>query len=154
MANGRYHYTECGLDDVYLVGGFEFVDAPSGRQVVISDLDGLHAAIGRHLVNSKKGLSKKEIRFLRHEMSMSQSTLARLLAVSEQAVRRWEAGKSTIPGPAEALLRLLYRESTDHGDRGPGPKSIRAALKDIADLEDEFGKMTFRDSGAGWQRAA
>ena len=107
---GGYQYTECGLDNIYLVDGFTFVDRPSGREVKITNIDGLHEVIGKMLITDKKNLSGKEIRFLRQEMLMSQAVLAKLLEVAEQTVLRWEKGKADIPKPAETLIRLLYRE--------------------------------------------
>ena len=147
MTTNTYQYTECGLDNVYLVNGYEFVDTPRGRQVTIKDIDGLHKRIGS-IVSEKENLSGKEVRFLRHEMLMSQSTLAKLLGVSEQAIRRWENGKSQVPKPAEALIRLLYEETTGHpqGD-------LKKALRRIADLEDVLdGMMTLRDTKRGWEQ--
>ena len=152
MANGEYHYTESGLDSVYLLNGFDFDDAPSGRQVIIKDIDGLHRAIGEYLVKEKKDLSGKEIRFLRHEMLMSQTTLAKFLGVSEQAVHRWENGKTEqVPKPAEALIRLLYSEQIIGCN-----DELKKALKQIADIEDEMdARMTLsRETNRGWKLAA
>jgi putative transcriptional regulator len=132
MTDQMYHYTESGLDHVYLANGYEFVEAPGGRAVRISDIDGLHEAIGRTLITDKKNLSGKEIRFLRHEMLMSQAKLAKLLEVGEQTVHRWEKGKAEIPKPAEALIRLLYRDHI----KDKGVSSIRRCLERLADLED------------------
>jgi putative transcriptional regulator len=134
MTTEAYHYTESGLDNVYLASGYEFVDGPGGRYVKITDIDGLHAAIGRTLVTEKKNLSGREIRFLRQEMLMSQATLAKLLEVAEQTVLRWEKGKADIPKPAETLIRLLYREHIKERD----PSSIRSRLERLADLEDRI----------------
>ena len=50
--NDVYHYTESGPDNVFLVGGYDYVDTPRGRTVVIRDIDGLHRVIGRALVRS------------------------------------------------------------------------------------------------------
>src|SRR5438105_1908513 len=59
------HYVECGLDDIYLVSGYEIVDTPDGPGLSVKNLDELHKAIGYDLVNKKKLLSGKELRFLR-----------------------------------------------------------------------------------------
>lgn len=150
MATDDYHYTECGLDNVYLMDGYKFVDAPGGRQVVISDIDGLHELIGRTIVEKMKDLSGKEIKFLRHEMLMSQATLAKLLNVSEQAIRRWENGKTTqVPKPAEALIRLLYKAHiADNQD-------IKSSLRKIADLEDEMHRnLVLKNTDHNWRIAA
>jgi len=128
MTTDNYHYSECGLDYVYLIGGYELSDG----QVAINNIDGLHKAIGRFIITHRKNLSGKEIRFLRIEMGMSQDTLAKLLDVSEQTIHRWESGKTTdVPKPAEALVRLLYSEQIG------GDGAIKASLKRIADLEEE-----------------
>ncbi|MBO0735183.1 MAG: helix-turn-helix domain-containing protein [Alphaproteobacteria bacterium] len=129
-----YHYVESGLDNIYLADGFEFIDRPAGRELRIVDIDGLHKAIGTMLVTAKKNLSGKEIRFLRKEMSISQSKLARLLEVSEQTVHRWEKGKGEFPKSAEMLIRLLYREHTEKGEWAAG--EIRRVLEEVADLKD------------------
>ena len=142
MSTERYHYLECGLDDVFLMNGFQRFESPRGTSIAIRDIDGLHRAIGDHLCNRKKDLSGKEIRFLRREMLLSQASLARMLDVKEQTVHRWETEKTGIPGAAETLLRLLYLEKIDEAG-----ESLRSRLKRIADLEDDMDrarKMNFR----------
>jgi putative transcriptional regulator len=127
-----YHYRECGLDNVYLANGFHCVDRPSGREVTIENIDALHEAIGKALIDNKKDLSGKEIRFLRQEMLMPQAFLAKLLDVAEQTVHRWEAGKTDIPKPAETLIRVLYREHVND----KSVSSLRKRLERLSDLEN------------------
>ena len=149
MTTDEYHYTECGIDDVYLVNGFEFVDAPQGRQVIIQNIDGLHMVIGELLVNQKKDLNGSDIRFLRHEMLMSQASLAKLLDVAEQTVHRWESGKTDISTPAGFVIRLLYKEHIG------GNNEIYEPLKRIADLEDEIDEtQRLVESNGGWGKCA
>ena len=151
MKNNPYHYTECGLDNIYLLNGFKFRTTSRGSSISIKDLDGLHKAIGLYFVTSKKDLTGQEIRFLRHEMLMSQNTLACLLGVTEQAVHRWENEKTTIPKPSESLLRLLYQE---HGNNQHG--KIATTLKRIAHMEDTLNDkpIHFADTKDGWKAAA
>src|ERR1700722_11706010 len=118
MTDPTYHYTECGLNNIYLLNGYQLIKAPRGEAVSVKDVDGLHKAIGMILVTAKKDLIGDELRFLRHELLMSQSTLAMLLGVSEQAIRRCERGRVTMPKPSESLLRLLYTQSASKV--GPG----------------------------------
>lgn len=153
MSHEKYHYLECGLDDVYLVNGFERKESPRGAGIAIRDIDKLHRAIGEYLCLRKKELTGREVRFLRREMLMSQSTLAHLLDVGEQTVHRWENGKSNMPRAAEALLRLMYNKDTAEG--------VRDQLNRIADLEDELDhkqQMTFELMGSNrrgeWKLAA
>lgn len=150
MKNGEYHYTESGLDSVYLVSGFEVRHHNDGETVIIQDIDGLHEAIGRLLVSERKRLSGKEMRFLRTELLMSQSGLGALLQVDEQTVARWEKGKTKIPGMADATLRLLYMEKVG------GNAKLSSLLQRIADLEDRIDqRLRMRDDDAGgWGQAA
>ena len=150
MISNEYHYTECGLDDTYLVNGYEFVDTPHGRRVIITNIDGLHGVIGRSLVNKKKNLNGSDLRFLRHEMLMSQSLLATLLDVSEQTVHRWESRKTDISKPAESLVRLLYREHIGSNNK------IQELLKRLAVLDDEIDELRLEATVGKWgvKRAA
>ncbi len=76
-----FHYDLCGLRNIWLKNGFEFHDTPYGRSVAIHDVDGLHKAIGMHLINNKPRLSPLEVRFLRKELNLSQVNLAKWLGV-------------------------------------------------------------------------
>lgn len=151
MTGEMYHYTESGLDNVFLVDGYDFVETPQGRVVRIKDIDGLNEAIGRLLICDKKNLTGKEIRFLRQEMLMSQAVLAKLLDVGDQTVLRWEKGKAEIPKPAEALIRFLYGEHI----KDKGVAGIRRCLEHLADLEDQLSqtRISLRQSKRGWKSA-
>jgi len=143
-----YHYTECGLDYVYLAGGVETRQTPFGDQLTIVNQKGLHRAIGKFLVARKKELTGKEVRFLRHEMDMSQPTLARYLGVTDQTVHNWEIGKTTqVPEPAARMIRMIYSEAI-------GQKSnIKKTLKRIADLENEIDELiTFISNEQNWRQ--
>jgi len=151
MKETPYHYSECGVENIYLSNGFKCIETSRGKAISIKDIDGLHKAIGTYLITSKKDLSGEEIRFLRNEMLMSQSTLAQLLGVTEQTVLRWEKGKTTIPKSAEFLVRLLYHEYL-HDKEG----NLSNMLKKIANMENELSEepIYFKDTGKGWTTAA
>jgi putative transcriptional regulator len=151
MTCSTYHYTECGLSNIYLQNGFHFIETSRGKAVSIKDAEGLHKAIGLFLVTNKKDFTGEEVRFLRNEMLMSQLTLANLLGLSEQAIRRWENGKIDIPKPSESLIRLLYREHIHNQDG-----RISNILKKIAQLEESLYdmKIIFKETSKGWKAAA
>ena len=102
------HYTACGLDDVYLMSGYEIVKTSHGEGTAIKKLDELHLAIGRNLSERKNVLSAKELRFLRIHMNLTQPELGKLLGLTSQQVARWEKGESDISGAAEFLLRAYF----------------------------------------------
>lgn len=148
MKNQLYRYTESGLDNVFLMDGFEYRSTPNGRTLFIQNIEGLHKAIGRTLVQSPRLLTGPEFRFLRTELLMSQRTLGKLLGVTELTVARWEKEERPIPRASEGLLRFMYAEHI--GAKG----SLSKLLEQIADLEDEIDDqktLTMRESPQGWK---
>lgn len=143
---GTYQYKESGLDNVYLVSGYEYSEGQGeNRAVIIHDIDGLHEAIGRFLINERKSLSGNEIRFLRHELGLSQNALARLFDVTEQTVRRWEQDKLPFPRAEDAALRTVYAEKIG------GNEKITQMLQRIADLEDQIDRaMVLEETNDRW----
>ena len=146
MAN--YHYTESGLDNVWLASGFRIVAREDGGEsLIIEDIEGLHVAIGRGIVEKKK-LTGPEIRFLRTPLLMSQNALARLLGVTEQTVARWEKHQVAIPTSSDATLRQLYLEHV--GEAG----KISDTLRRIADIEHgAFKTFTMAREDDVWEAA-
>ena len=74
-------YRDCGLDGIYLLNGYAVLEHDGERHVSVTDVEGLHKAIGRHLVSYRKTLAPKEIRFLRNVMDITQAELAGNAAV-------------------------------------------------------------------------
>lgn len=146
------HYTACGLDDIYLRNGFERRTTPYGEGVVISDIDGLHKAIGLFLICDRKTLSPKELRFLRNEMGLTQETLGQRLRLSGQQVARWEKGQCEISGPAETLLRILYVvELLPKQKRSAFINELMAKLDELSRKDETSPKrLTFRETEKGW----
>jgi DNA-binding transcriptional regulator YiaG len=140
------HYTDCGLDDIYLVSGYEIEDTPHGEGLSIKDLDKLHEAIGVHLASQKKALSGKELRFLRLQMNLTQSELGRFCGLSSQQVARWEKGENEISGPAELLVRGLYIQHV-------GKKlDIQKLVKTLDELDAPINdKSYFENTSQGWK---
>ncbi len=144
-----YHYTACGLDDVYLISGYEIERTSYGKGISIKNADDLHEAIGMFLVSNKKLLSGKEIRFLRHQMDLTQSEMARLFGTSAQQVARYEKEECDMPGPADRILRLLYSE---HMQR---TIHVRDLLTVLDQMDDRTGtKMVFERNQGDWKKAA
>ena len=141
----EYHYTESGLDNVWLANGFRIVRSERGDSLVIDDIEGLHAALGRCIVEEEKKLTGPEVRFLRTELLLSQNALAQLMGVTEQTVARWEKGKVVIPTTSDAALRQLYLEHVG------GAGKIGELLQRIADIEHGvFIKFTMERERKHW----
>ena len=124
-----YHYTESGLDNVYITEGFSLEETDYGKTVSIADTEGLHAAIGRSLVDSPALLTGAEFRFLRLEMDISQRRLAALIGADEQAVRRWEKARGkSVKGPGDRMMRVLYMQFMNDSE-------IRGKIERLAELD-------------------
>lgn len=146
-----YHYTLCGLDNIYLNNGYTFKDTPYGETVSIQDIKGLHKAIGLSIIESPNSLTAQEIKFLRKEMDWSQKSLAEMLDVKEITVRKWESDSNTISGTADRLLRVLYKECVDESS------SIKALINRIAQLDKKLYSQTrlqFTETANGWMKKA
>lgn len=108
QAAAPYRYRACGLDGIYLMNGYTVEMHDGEEHVAVAELEGLHNAIGRHLVTHRKALTPKEIRFLRNTLGLSQAELAMRLGNTSQSVARWEKGQCEMPGAAEKLLRAVF----------------------------------------------
>jgi DNA-binding transcriptional regulator YiaG len=95
-----YHYTECGLDYVYLVDGFKVIETAHGPAVQVSNASKLDRTIALAVVRHQSRLTGQEVRFLRGLLDMTQEELGRTLGKDDQTVARWEKGKSKWHVPA------------------------------------------------------
>lgn len=147
-----YHYTDCGLPNVFLRSGFIVREIDGEEAVAIHNLDGLHKVIGLDILHKAPILTGDEIRFLRKEMDLTQNSLGKIIGVSEDTVRGWETGRHAIPSPADKLLRGLYSEQIN------GDGSLRELLKGIGRLDRKIAEderqMNFEENEGDWQLAA
>jgi DNA-binding transcriptional regulator YiaG len=148
-----FEYASCGLPGIFLRNGFAVSETPYGEAVAIHDIEGLHRVIGLNIVCKKATLSPLEVRFLRKELDLSQAHFAKILGVGESTVRNWESSgkkRAIISGPADRMLRALYREAVE------GDGRIRDMLEHISDLNHDAYKdhLELEDTGEGWKEAA
>ena len=142
-----YHYTDSGLDNVWLENGYTPHKTAYGEGISIQDTAGLHKAIGAWLIEAPKPLNGAELRFIRMEMELTQRDLAGILGSDEQAVRRWEKHRSKpFNGPADRLLRAVYHEYLE------GDGSVRRMVDRLAHL-DQIDRVDVRfcETKQGWQ---
>src|SRR5262245_35533031 len=89
-----YHYTESGLDNIWLEDGVVVENDPDyGEVYAIEDVEGLHRVIGHDLVHLPRPLNGAEFRFLRRELDLSQKALAGLIGSNEQSIAKWEKAR-------------------------------------------------------------
>lgn len=143
-----YHYTECGLNKIWLLNGYARHKTPYGRGVSIDNADGLHQAIALFLVNHKPRLSGGEFRFIRKELDMSQKTLGEVLGKDAQSIARWEKS-GRVPRIVERFLRALYRETA------LGNAEIRKIIKRLNETDQrDYSRMLFEETKSGWRSRA
>jgi putative transcriptional regulator len=142
-------YKGCGLDNIWLSSGYELEDIDGEKSIIVRNLDGLHAAIGRSLIKRKKILDGKEIRFLRQQMDLTQSETARLVGCDAQQIARYEKNENKMPGPTDRLIRMLFSEHlNDHG-------STRSMLEALDQLDGRMDdRQVFDETPEGWKIAA
>mgnify|MGYP006282299137 CR=1 FL=1 len=102
----QWHYTACGLDNVWLANGYVVKNTRHGQAVSVSDVDGLHQLLAQTLIEKPGRLSGKEFRFLRTLLGLSQEALGSVFDFSENAVSLWER-KDTVPSACDQWLRML-----------------------------------------------
>lgn len=134
----KYHYTECGLDNVWLVNGFNVRRTSYGEAVSIDDVEGLYHAIARNLVQRAGTLNGREVRFLRKHLGLSQRTLGDVLGYNEETISNWERGKSDIPHGPDRLLRAYWREAKE------GNAKLRELVERLAELDDEVNHLQMK----------
>lgn len=144
-----YHYTDCGLRNVWLANGYRRSRTAYGPGVAIEGLPALHRAIGLWLVKKPRRLTGAEIRFLRKELDLSQKALAEIVGQTEQTVSLWER-RGRIPKTADRFIRALYRETAE-GNAHIREIVARLAAKDPKGLEE---RATFAIKARQWKMAA
>ena len=104
-----YHYTESGLDNVWLANGYTVHQTPYGKGVSVNDADSLMKELAKWLTQKPGRLTGKELRYLRTLMCLSQASLGAMMGATEQSVSLWErTGK--VPKTSDALVRMLALE--------------------------------------------
>ncbi|ATU94380.1 helix-turn-helix domain-containing protein [Phyllobacterium zundukense] len=112
MSN-EHHYTESGLTNVYISGIAVELDDDGDETITIPAINELHHIIALGIVSHSKGISGDELRFLRTEMGLTQSELAKLVHRDKQSIGRWERGEVELDSSAEALIRRMAVEKLD-----------------------------------------
>ena len=93
-----FHFTDGGLNTIWLANGYEEVDTPHGKAVSFHDLDGLIKAICIALAEKNTALKGEEFRYLRQALSLSQGgAIGQLMDKTDQAIAKWEKSGEPVP---------------------------------------------------------
>ncbi|MBW6512851.1 MAG: hypothetical protein K0A93_12200 [Desulfuromonadaceae bacterium] len=104
----NYHYRECGLDNVTLVG-LNVRKCPECGNIMplIPNIEGLHDALARAIINKDGALTPAEIVFLRKALGWSATDFARNMHCDRAQVSKWEHGTVVMSKPYDLLLREM-----------------------------------------------
>lgn len=140
-----YHYTMCGLDNVWLENGYRIDNTPYGESVHIEDPDGLDRAIACTLLKHGGTLHGKELRFIRQLLGLSQADLGQFLGKDAQSIARWEKS-GTVEPTAERLARLVFSSYFD------GDESIKAAVATLNMMDRTVNEqLVLTENDGDWQ---
>lgn len=149
MIDGLYHYTLCGLDNIFLSSGYTLEETEYGPAVSIDDVDGLHRVIASEIVTGPSPISPKELRFIRKQLDLPQAGLALLFGVDTQTVARWEKAENPIPVSVDRLLRAYYLGKIN------GNVMVVALLDRLIEMDEiDHGRRIFKETRTGWKAAA
>ena len=136
-----YHYTACGLPNVWLEGLDVNVCLSCGdASVAIPNIEGLHDLLAQCLVTKRSHLTGDEVRFLRSHVGWSGQDFARMLRVNPSTVSRWESGRQMMGSSAETAVRLLcvafpkIQDYEAHDNGGESAEQAAASHRLMADL--------------------
>lgn len=116
-----FHYTDSGLDWVFLANGYKIQETRYGTGVSIERADELHDVIALDIATLPFRLRGQEVRFLRSYLDMSQHEMGRLIGLSRSQVARIEAERDKpVTEAADRAARYfiaLRRGEHDLADR-------------------------------------
>ncbi len=113
MINGL-HFTDCGLDNVYLLDGYEIIETGYGPAPVIKDPAELHHAITAHILGLRE-LDGKTAAFLRAWLGMSVDQIAQITDLQTAQVRAWQRRPDAkVPAKAAAKIRQKCLDRIGH----------------------------------------
>lgn len=143
-----HHYMDCGLDNVWLDGGFDYIESPYGEAITITDMDGLHKCIGQCLIAKASALTGMEFRFIRTELDLSQETIGELCGVNERTIRKYETEDEFVLEPANTIVRVIYRERYDPSATY---EEMRKQIIRLQQLDRELFEMRLMATANGWE---
>lgn len=150
----KYHYTECGLENIYLTNGFEITKTDDGdEEIFIHDIHGLHKAIGKMLVLKRGLLIGNEVKFIRTTLDLSQANLGRLLGLDYQTILGWEKNKTPISKTADHLLKIIFFSYLNR----EADSTVYDTISEIADIdakENKVNRIELTEIDNEWRLAA
>lgn len=145
-----FHYTPCGLDDVYLEGGVRVEETPYGEAFSLEHANELHDVIAKSIINSARPLRGQEARFLRVMLPSSQEAMAKALGVDRATIFRWERARDKpLSTMQDTAVRMTY------ASRAAAEEFVVSVIKELHDLDEQADgdayRQVFETSNHNWR---
>jgi putative zinc finger/helix-turn-helix YgiT family protein len=128
---GRHHFTESGLDNVWISNAAFMVCEKCGERILrLPHPLELVKCIGEAVILSDGPLTNKEIKFLRKSLFLKSAEFANLIGVTRITVSRWENAETPPDTSNDRLIRLTYANKANL------PESVIAGLLERFQKED------------------
>lgn len=148
ISDAPYHYTECGLDYVYLADGYTVYETGYGSAVEVHNAAELDRKIALEVVRRQGPLTGQEVRFLRGLMDFTQQELGVFLGKDAQTVARWEKAQTALPRIEDIALRQIYMEKM-----GLTPKFVDTAQR-VNAIDNRLTRVEFQEKMGTWTEGA
>jgi transcriptional regulator with XRE-family HTH domain len=147
-----FHFVDSGLDNVYLVGIRYFANADGTFSAEIPAIKQLMRLIARDIVMSPKGLTGKEVRFLRKRLGKKGTEYCRYLGIEPETLSRVENGSTKASIQVQKLAKLSYCAFSEDGKLVECAKSIlQSILEDLSAKQKTKPKIVMKvDSHHEW----
>lgn len=148
-----YNYIESGLTNVFIHGLEPTIDDDGDQVIEIPFVAALHAEIARGIVEREGQIDGPELRFLRTEMGLTQSQLAKMLDATGQTVGRWERDEVVIPALPETIIRRLAVEKLLNSYAESIEELVRLSQADDDACADRSINITAQGNGYALEAA-
>jgi transcriptional regulator with XRE-family HTH domain len=132
-----FHFTDSGLDNVYLVGIKYFTREDGSVIAEIPAIKQLMRLIACDLLYSSAPLKGQEIRFLRKRLGKKAVDFSKLLRLEAETLSRIENEKQDASDQVDALVRVCYLLSCDDPELQQDANRLMAFLKKEIDRHRE-----------------
>lgn len=107
-----YHFAECGLPNVYLVGVRYFHCECGEKYVEIPAIKQLMSLIARHTVMKDQALTGTEIKFLRKRLGQKAAEFSASIKLQPETLSRVENEKQQVGAKTDFYIRIYYALSS------------------------------------------
>lgn len=107
-----YHFTDSGLEYVYLIGIKYYACANGHTAAQIPAIEQLMDLIARDVVEKPEALTGAEIKFLRKRLSKKAIDFAKEIGLEPETLSRIENNKQQAKESTDKLIRLHYAVSS------------------------------------------